>query len=215
MTNKFSLAQYLYNKNGYEPEKLREMLRCAEESDSALAVLSRGSITDSRPVYTAVKQASHGVVPITGLCDSYSEYAELFISSLHDLVRTTAVVVGSATEPLPEPSYGVSQRITGAVNIACGLIATEDVFLEIASRYSGESCTEVDELAIDAVTEYINVINGLFAIDLAKRDLDTELELPTWKKNAIANANGQLQLKIATAYGDFYLVLAVDEFLGF
>lgn len=215
MANKFSIAQQIYNENNYSESEMIDLLRRAESDDGELTRLVPATPpTDVRPVYAAVSRLSHGIDVVAGICSTYSEYGELFIDTMRDLVHTEAVVIGLDDSEPVGTTYGVSQRITGATNIACGIIASEDVFLQIAARYSGEPLCIVDELAIDSVTEYINVVNGLFAVELASRELETELTIPLWKKNPRPDASDQLKIKIATAFGTFTLVLAIDEFLG-
>ena len=94
-----------------------------------------------------------------------------------------------------------------------GLIAIDDVFLELAKRYSQEELPEIDELAVDSVEEFLNVVNGLFTIHLAKEKLTAELGLPKSGENVQPTGRDQLRLKVITAFGSFEAVLSADEFI--
>lgn len=216
MANNFSLAQCLYNASSYSPKKVVELLKLAEESEGELVRLTDGVAIDARPVRTAVERATKNLDLITDVCALYIDYTELFVDSMRDIMHSEVVIAAAddKDEILP-PTYAVSQRISGDINIVSGIVASENVFLKLAARYSGENFAEVDELAIDSLVEYINVLNGLFCVELANRHIDAELELPSWKKDAHPEASNQLKLKVYTAFGAFYLIMAVDEFLGY
>ena len=64
------------------------------------------------------------------------------------------------------PNHVVSQRMSGDVSMVGGILAEDKVFLELARRYSHEKLDSVDLLAIDCVGEFLNVMTGLFAVEL-------------------------------------------------
>ena len=147
----------------------------------------------------------------------YASYMQLFMDSLVDFLHTPVVI-----DPVPFVIeahyfnglvYEVSQRITGDVNFVGGLMAKETAFLELAARYSQEELTEVDDLAIDSLEEFLNVINGLFCIQLAGRNKEAELGLPRWGKNVSPHGSSQLLLKIYADFGTFAAILSADEFM--
>ena len=147
----------------------------------------------------------------------YGSYIKLLMDQLVDFLHTPVVID-------PEPYkieekffdglvYEVSQRITGDVNFVGGIVAAESNFVELAARYSQEDLTEVDELALDSLEEFLNVINGLFCIQLAGRNQEAELGLPRWNKNVVPHGSNQLLLKIYADFGSFVAVLSADEFM--
>lgn len=144
----------------------------------------------------------------------YAEYVDVFMRSLIRFMDTPAVI-NKAEQPLEneEQMHFISQRLTGDLNLVAGILATDDVLVEMARRYSQEDVVEADELALDCVTEFLNVMNGLYIVSLAKRDLELDLELPRMAKNKRPLANKQLTLPVDTGFGLFYLLLAADEFL--
>ena len=111
------------------------------------------------------------------------------------------------------PNHVVSQRMSGDVSMVGGILAEDKVFLELARRYSHEKLDSVDLLAIDCVGEFLNVMTGLFAVELGKRELDVDLEMPHWEKNLQPEAAMLLQLSLLTPVGTFQLILSADEFL--
>ena len=144
--------------------------------------------------------------------ETYADFAELFMRSFMRFMNSPAIV--SFGEKMMEEggTHIVSQRLLGALSFVSGIYAGDPVFLEIAKRYSHEEMEEVDELAEDSIAEFLNVVNGLFVVDLGKRDLDIDLETPHVEKNKRPKGSHQLRLWVETGFGFFALVLAADEF---
>lgn len=212
MKNNFSIAQCLFNENDYSDGQTQELLQQAEQDESVLARMLSDEEMDARPVRTAVMRAAGH--EYAAEFNMYSDYMELFTDSLRDLVHTEAVVGNAAVsidEPLP--SYAVSQHISGDFNLSIGLIASEQVYLELAERYSQEEMPEVNELAIDSVEEFLNVVNGLFCIELANQKVEAELDTPHSAMNIHPCGSRQLRLRVYTSIGPFQAILSVDEFL--
>ena len=93
------------------------------------------------------------------------------------------------------------------------IILLQDVFVEMARRYSHEDLHSVDEMATDSLGEFLNVVNGLFAVDMARQDLEIDLGMPRVEENVLPTGNRQLLLHVCTAFGSFALVIAADEFV--
>ena len=92
----------------------------------------------------------------------HTAYIDTFLSGLADYARASAEVDDTRAQ---EPTYiTISQRLDadGALLIVA-LAASLDAFYALASGYSGVSLEGMDELAVDAVGELFNVINGHFS----------------------------------------------------
>ena len=146
--------------------------------------------------------------------ESYADFVEIFLRSFIRFMDTPAVI-----DPRPpilgdtDRSYIVSQRLTGDLPMTTGIAVRGRVFLEMARRYSHEDLDEADELAADSLTEFLNVVNGLFAVDMARQDRDVDLEAPRIESNSLPSGGQQLLLRIHAAFGSFLLIAAADEFL--
>ena len=147
----------------------------------------------------------------------YGSYVKLLMDQLIDFLHTPVVIdpqpFAQTAELFDGLVYEVSQHIAGDVSFVGGLVAKEAAFIELSARYSQEDLTAVDDLAIDSLEEFLNVINGLFCIQLAGRNQEAELGLPRWNKNIVPHGNNQLLLNIYADFGTFVAVLAADEFM--
>ncbi len=147
----------------------------------------------------------------------YSDFMEIFMDSLMDFLRAPAVI---SLEPVSEKvfstelaTHAASQCMNGDVSIVTGILAENDKFLELASRYSEEDLTEIDEIAIDSIQEFLNVVNGIYSIQLAERGIEVDLEVPRWGKLVVPKGTQQLVTRVCTDFGTVYAVLALDEFI--
>ena len=169
-------------------------------------------LAEPNPVVAAVESAR--IHEIGQDMAFYGEYVDAFFRSLLRFMDTDAVVVPESTLlHIAEETYAVSQRLSGDLNLAAGIMADERVFLEMARRYSHEDIELVDDLAVDSIAEFLNVMNGLFAVNLSQRDMDVDLEMPRSACNVRPDGSHQLMLRVFTDFGSFVLVLATDEFL--
>ena len=92
----------------------------------------------------------------------HTAYIDTFLSGLADYARASAEVDDTRAQ---EPTYiTISQRLDAdGVPLIVALAASLDAFYALASGYSGVSLEGMDELAVDAVGELYNVINGHFS----------------------------------------------------
>ncbi|MDP4094279.1 MAG: hypothetical protein Q8920_13065 [Bacillota bacterium] len=68
-----------------------------------------------------------------------------------------------------------SQNISGPVSLYTGVSADEKAFISFAGKHARENYTSVDEYTKASVGEFLNLVNGLFLVNMS--DLDIELEL--------------------------------------
>ncbi len=147
----------------------------------------------------------------------YSSFMEIFMDSLMDFLHAPAVI---SVELVPEAEFAdglsihaASQRMNGDMSIVTGILAENAKFLELACRYSEEALSEIDEMAIDSIQEFLNVINGIYSIQLAEQKVQVELEVPRWGTVVVPHGHRQLVMRVCTDFGRIYVVLAADEFI--
>lgn len=74
--------------------------------------------------------------------------------------------------------FMASQAMEGNFNFFVGISGESDAVLSAASIYGKEEFAEVDEDALDALCEFINCNNGLYASKLSEEDVELELLPP-------------------------------------
>ena len=141
--------------------------------------------------------------------EAYVEYVSLFVKNIVRFIDDEVYVEASDAKNV-EAEWLVSQEITGEKPLWSAIVANEKVFLEIASIFAEEELTETDELAQASVSEFLNLHNGIFLVNMSNKG--TELEMKPQKVEqastvAIAKEN-TLCVSIHTSKGEFQLVLS-------
>ena len=172
---------------------------------------------DTHPARSAVLQAAKGLRNIEQEVTAYADYVELFTASLYRFLKLSSLVIpqcldASVLEDAPH-TWAVAQHITGDVSIVNGIIARDEVFLALARRYGGDAVEDLKGDATDALEEFLNVVNGLFIVELANRKFEPDLEFPRAAEDVIPRGSHQLALRLYTAVGHFLLILSTDAFL--
>ena len=182
---------------------LKTLDRCFREYDN----------DDVRPIKDAVSKIIDKHEDMNPVGDMYSEYTEMFVGALQRFMNTDAVVLAEVDELDTEGTRLVSQSMGGQLSLAVALLAKDPVFLDMANRYSGESLTEIDELAEDSLAEFINVLNGLYIVNLSGQDFDMDLDMPRSGQNVSPVASSMIAMRVVTDFGAFIVYLAEDEFI--
>ena len=177
--------------------KLEALFSEAEEEESPVyaAVMSRAGDDDAH------------------LYEIYGKYADMFISSVQRFMNTDAVLLPGEAMLDADGTHLVSQSLGGGLVLTPGVMAKNDVFLEMGRRYSGEELEEIGDLAVDCVAEFINVLNGLYIVSLSQLDMDVDLGEPKDAENVLPMATNMLALNVGTEFGSFVLYMAQDEFM--
>ncbi|MHB1418684.1 MAG: chemotaxis protein CheX [Bacillota bacterium] len=69
----------------------------------------------------------------------------------------------------------IIQEVSGEIKLITGLIMSEEAFIGLARRFSGEVIEEINELADAAVGEFLNLHNGLFLVNMSNRGIELQL----------------------------------------
>lgn len=164
------------------------------------------------PVVEAVLNRADNPEDKAGL-EEFGKYVEMFIMSLHRFMDTEAVILPESPEPVDKQGWLVSQSLNGGVVLTAGIKADTEIFLELGRRFSGEELTEIDDLAIDCIAEFLNVLNGLYIVNLSQLDMDVDLGEPHSAEDGIPEAMNMHVFTVATEFGSFVLYIAESEFL--
>lgn len=70
----------------------------------------------------------------------------------------------------------IAQKMEGSMSAVAIIDADDDAMIEFASRFANERLTEADEYVHSCVSEFINLHNGLFAVNMSN-DNGVELKL--------------------------------------
>jgi len=147
------------------------------------------------------------------MSEFYQRYAATFLTGLADYARVTAVLT---TEAEDAGYITISQRLdVDSSPLIVALAASVDAFYALASGYSGVSLDGMDELAVDAVGELFNVINGHFSSRMREDGIAVSIiDPPRHCHGAAEPAETVFSHGIASPVGGMYLMAAHEEFLA-
>ena len=139
------------------------------------------------------------------MSELYQRYAATFLTALADYARVTAAL---DSETKDAGYITISQRLdVNGSPLIVALAASVDAFYALASGYSGVSLDGMDELAIDAVSELFNVINGHFSSRMRE-------DPPRHHHGAAEPTAPAFSRSIASPVGGMHLMAAHEEFLA-
>ncbi|MBR1864735.1 MAG: chemotaxis protein CheX [Ruminococcus sp.] len=84
----------------------------------------------------------------------------------------------------------VKQRITGSYEAVTCVTADEDVYAEFAKRFAGEAMGDVSGFVHETVGEFLNVVNGLFAVNESN---ENGAELTMTPQESVVNSKVSFQ----------------------
>lgn len=109
------------------------------------------------------------------------KYTALIGLTLRNIVRFVSSYIriekGSMTSSL-SARYIVYQDTTGDFDGFLGFTCDDDSILTIAENFGKEEFPEVNEDALDAVCEFTNCVNGLYATELSYQDITIDMLPP-------------------------------------
>lgn len=107
------------------------------------------------------------------------------------------------------------QEIKGDHSILLGFSGEEQALLKIAATYADEDFSLLDADSYDAICEFMNCINGLFASKLSEEDIIVDMLPPTFYRNQTIKANDLAIISINLAGHSFDVVISIDTSIDF
>lgn len=137
---------------------------------------------------------------------TYGKYLSLFVKNIIRFIDDQ-VYLEIAGEDDKQGKWLVHQEILGQFPLFTAISANEEVFLHIASIYAEEKLNEVDELAKASVSEFLNLHNGIYLVNMSNWGIELKMK----PQEVIENANVSGELFIVTVHtskGSFQLILS-------
>ncbi|MBP2652220.1 MAG: hypothetical protein H6Q74_3045 [Firmicutes bacterium] len=139
------------------------------------------------------------------------DYVGLLLRNVVRFLNDTPFICAPITEGEQDHKWYASQQIIGDIALSTGMIMDEAVMLEIASRFYGEKLSEVDEMALGSIGEFLNVNNGVFGSSMSDNDLMTDLQAPVVKSGDINFYATNYRVAVGTSFGQFELILSFKK----
>lgn len=138
--------------------------------------------------------------------NTYGKYLSLFVKNMIRFIDDQ-VYLEMADGDAQQGKWLVHQEILGEFPLFTGISANEEVFLQIASIYAEEKLTEVDELAKASVSEFLNLHNGIYLVNMSNSGIELNMKPQEVIENVIV-AGELLIVTVHTSKGSFQLILS-------
>ncbi|WP_163102051.1 hypothetical protein [Peribacillus alkalitolerans] len=139
----------------------------------------------------------------------FTSYLSLFVKNMVRFIDETVYVDIHPLNGKLEATHFVSQEIVGENSLFTAIGADQDVFLKLASIFAEEQLEEVDELATASVSEFLNLHNGIFLVNMSNEG--TELEMKPQQHQQYVHVDliaSGYYVQVLTSFGPFFMVLS-------
>lgn len=169
------LAQYLVDTGYLSMEQVQQALKIYKEekglSDQAFRAIQGGDINEIVRVFVNI-----GASPLESI---YRDYTALFLRNVIRFLDYDLMLENSKRVSSFKASRFACQEIQGPLKMFTAIGADERTCIEMAGRYAGKNFKAFDDLAQASWGEFLNLINGIFLVNMSNRD--TELEMKPQK----------------------------------
>ncbi|MBQ8612818.1 MAG: chemotaxis protein CheX [Ruminiclostridium sp.] len=139
--------------------------------------------------------------------DFYVEYLLLFARNTIRFIGDDFVFTGCTKNPELKSAYLCSQDIKGKVSAYTAIGCDKAAFFTLASRYAGENVDE-DEFAEACTGEFLNLQNGLFAVNVSNLEgVELDLTPQVSEKDVTLNIDDGISVSLAFSFGNVNLVI--------
>lgn len=138
---------------------------------------------------------------------TYGKYLSLFAKDMIRFIDDQVYLEVADVTEAQQGTWLVHQEIVGEAPLFTAMLSNEEVFLHIASANAEEELTEVDEFAKASVSEFLNLHNGIYLVNMSNWGI--ELNMKPQEVVGNATVSGDLFLvTVNTSKGSFQLILS-------
>ncbi len=154
------------------------------------------------------------IISIFNITDStlVNNLISLYLRNIVRFISNNIII--NKVSKISEYSFGAlsSQKMVGDHEFFTGFASQGDELTTIANPFAKENFTVVDEDAFDAVCEFINCTNGLYASKLSLEDVHIDMTPPLFYSNQKLSSKGDLYIVPITINGaQSDLLVAIDN----
>ena len=138
---------------------------------------------------------------------TYGKYLSLFAKNMIRFIDDQVYFEVVRGEEVQQGKWLVHQEIQGESPLFTAISANEDVFLRMASIYAEEELAEMDELAKASVSEFLNLHNGIYLVNMSNWGIELNMKPQEIIENATVSGE-LLFVTVHTSIGSFQLILS-------
>ena len=194
------LSQALIDKNIMSFEEIDRVL-AEYKKDSGLSAEEFEALKNNDIDSVA---AAFVKMPDLGDPNVYTAYFSLFVRNLVRFVDG-GVLLERAEKVREEPfECLIYQEMDGRFKVFTGFAGSESAMAGFAGRFAGMNMSRMDDMACDALGEFMNIQNGLFLSGLSNDWVELELTPSAFRKASMIRSVGVVyKVPFALSFGRF------------
>lgn len=145
-------------------------------------------------------------------------YKNLLCLAVRNLVRfidNNICVTGCYKTDSYEFQDMATQKAIGDHNVLLGFSGSDAGLIKIANTYADEEFTEMDADSYDAICEFINCVNGMFASKLSTEDVMIDMLPPDFHTKQTIKSTGLVVVPVTFSEYTIDLIVSIDAPIEF
>lgn len=145
-------------------------------------------------------------------------YKEILCLAIRNLVRfidRDVCVTGCYKTDTYTFQSMATQKAVGDHEILLGFSGSEAGLIKLANTYADEKFTEMDADSYDAICEFINCINGMYASKLSDNDVTIDMLPPDYHTKQTIKSNGMVIVPVTFSEYSIDLIVTMDTTIEF
>lgn len=202
------MVQVLFDRQHFNLEELDQIMEDYRESNSlneeALEALKNGEVDTYVDLFLNLHDAFDA--------DTCRDYVSLYLKSFIRFVDRNIRFETLRKVEDYQATYLTTQVLEGSSRIITGIGGSGDAFMQLAVRFSQEPEEEIEDIMEDAVGEFLNLQNGLFAVNMSDKGVELNMEPQIYLTNALlCGSQTYYVLPVIAPWGRTDLVLGLLE----
>ncbi len=143
--------------------------------------------------------------------DIYREYVRLFLKNVVRFVSPNIHFVRmEILSALPYRNVVYQNVQAAAGSIAFGISGEADDLVEFARMFMPIDSLQLDEMARDALGEFLNIQNGLYLSQLSERGLEQRVSPPEYRQAGILKGDPVIRIPFSLPFGRYDVAIAAS-----
>ncbi len=200
------MVQVLLDRGIFNLEELDQIMEDYRESNAlneeSMEALKNGEVDTYVDLFLNLHESFDA-----GTCRDYvSLYLKSFIRFVDQNIRFETL---RKVEDY-QATYLSTQVLEGTTRLITGIGGSADAFMQLAVHFSQEPEEEIEDIMEDAVGEFLNLQNGLFAVNMSDKGVELNMEPQIYLTNALlCGSQAYYVLPVIAPWGRTDLVLGL------
>lgn len=140
----------------------------------------------------------------------YRDYITLLFKNIIRFIDTDVRI--EKAEAIDKTLYPhlFSQKVSGEMQLSTYFAGQVEPFIAFAGKFADETFNELDDYAKDSMGEFLNVHNGLFAVNMSINGIELDLTVQNYEKDKTIQSDHLFRIPFYFSFGSFDVLIGTD-----